>query len=415
MRKKGLIIALVLAALVVLIGVVPASATSSKGSIVYIVQRGDTLYSIARRYGVDVWTIASYNGITNPNRIYVGQRLVIPAAQPVRTGTVHVVRPGETLLRIAMRYGVNAWAIARANGITNLNYIYVGQRLVIPRVGRHVPPQPQPVQPTTWPGPWSAEYFDNVALDGSAYVTREDGNISFDWAWGPPAGGMPTNNFSVRWTGTFYFDEGTYRFYTRIDDGVRVYVDDELIIDSWRDGGFRLYSKDRAMWAGDHTVRVEYYERTQVSKVYFWWKALSGAAATPSPGATVTPVPGAAWTAKFFNGEGVSGDPVVTRTDSWIGFDWGAGSPADGVWPDHFSARWTTTARLQTDHYRFCARSDDGVMIWVGNTLVVDQWHANNGNTYCTSQWFATGNYAIKVEYYEDGGKALIYVWWEPH
>ena len=50
----------------------------------------------------------------------------------------------------------------------------------------------------------------------------------------------------------------------------------------------------------------------------------------------------------------------------------------------------------------------------MGGTLVLDEWHANNGATYCATHWTNGGNYEIKVEYYEDGGKALVYVWWEP-
>jgi LysM repeat protein len=362
-----------------------------------------------------MWTIANANGITNPNRIYVGQRLTIPTASPA--GRVHVVQRGETLLQIALRYGVDAWAIARANGITNLNYIYVGQRLVIPGTRPPVQPQPAATWPDSWPGPWSGEYYDNVSLTGSAYLTREDEGINFDWDWGPPAGGMPSNNFSIRWTGTFYFDEGTYRFYTKIDDGVRVYVDDELVISSWRDGGYRLYSKDRAMSAGDHTVKVEYYERSQVARVYFWWKAVSWAAptATPDPKATVTPVIGDGWWGEYYNNENLEGDPVATRHDAFIGFDWGTRSPMNGVWWDGFSVRWQTKTQFKTDHYRFCARSDDGVRIWVGGDLVLDEWHANGGSTYCADHWLGSGTYTVKVEYYEHGGNALVYAWWEPH
>jgi LysM repeat protein len=410
MHRKWLTITLMMVTVAFLVGVVPASAAPNKDSVVHIVQPGETLYSIARRYGVNMWTIASTNGITNPNRIYVGQRLVIPTGRPV--GNVHVVQAGETLLRIALRYGVDAWAIARVNGISNLNHIYVGQRLVIPGAAPPVKPPPaQPVSPVSWPGPWSGEYFDNVSLSGSAYLTREDESINFNWEWGPPAGGMPTNNFSVRWTGTFYFDEGTYRFYTQVDDGVRVYVDDELIISSWRDGGFRLYSKDCALSAGNHSVRVEYYDRTQVARIHFWWKAVSWTAPTATPG----PAPSAGWLGEFFNNEDLAGDPVVTRQDAWIAFDWGTGSPVSGIWEEGFSARWTTNAQFKTDHYRFCARSDDGARIWVDGHLVLDEWHANAGTTYCGDHWLGTGTYKVEVEYYEHGGDALVYVWWEPH
>jgi len=422
MYRKWFLITLTIA-LVLMISI-PSVSASPKSNIVHIVQAGETLYSIARRYGVDVNTIARYNGIVNPNYLYAGQRLVIPTskapAPPPVSGNVHVVQAGENLLRIALRYGVDVWALARANNITNLNHIYVGQRLVIPRTTPAPAPQPkpQPTWPSSWPGPWSAEYFDNVSLSGDPYVTREDESINFNWGWGPPAGGMPTNAFSVRWTGTFHLDAGTYRFYAKIDDGVRVYLDGERIINSWRDGGFRLYTADRALEAGEHTIQVEYYDRMQVARVHFWWKLISFTAptATPAPDTAATPKPSEVeWYGEFFNNEELAGDPVATHRVPYIGFEWGTGSPLPGVWQDHFSARWTRKIHLNTDHYRFCAMSDDGVRIWVGDTLVLDEWHASAGDARCNAYWAKTGVYDVKVEYYEHGGDALIYVWWEPH
>ncbi len=73
----GGLVALVLALLIVGSVVTPVSAAPDE-STVHIVRRGETLYSIARSYGVSMWAIARANGITNPNRIYAGQRLVIP-------------------------------------------------------------------------------------------------------------------------------------------------------------------------------------------------------------------------------------------------------------------------------------------------------------------------------------------------
>jgi hypothetical protein len=81
---------------------------------------------------------------------------------------------------------------------------------------------------------------------------------------------------------------------------------------------------------------------------------------------------------------------------------------------DYFSARWTTRLHLHQDHYRFCAMSDDGARIWVDNHLVLDEWHPNNGVAYCGTYWATAGGHNVRVEYYEDGGNALIYVWWEP-
>jgi len=120
----------------------PTQPAPPSGGTVHTVVRGDTLYSIARRYGVSLQAIVTANGIVNPNLISVGQRLTIPGgsapaptpapAPPSSGGTVHTVRAGETLTRIALRYGVSIWSIVSANGIANPNLIYPGQRLTIP-------------------------------------------------------------------------------------------------------------------------------------------------------------------------------------------------------------------------------------------------------------------------------------------
>jgi len=99
----------------------------------YIVRRGDTLYSIARRYGTTVQRLAYVNHIANPSLIYAGQRLIIPGSYyPAPSDRMHLVQRGETLYSIARRYGTTVWAIAVANNIYNLNLIYAGTYLAIP-------------------------------------------------------------------------------------------------------------------------------------------------------------------------------------------------------------------------------------------------------------------------------------------
>ena len=111
----------------------------------YTVAPGDTLSEIAAEHGVTVTALSEANGITNADRIYVGQSLAIPGASdaPTSTSKVHFVAPGETLGVIAAMYGTTADAIAALNGITNQNIIYVGTQLRVsgtpvtttPRVG----------------------------------------------------------------------------------------------------------------------------------------------------------------------------------------------------------------------------------------------------------------------------------------
>lgn len=111
------------------------SGTPAGPTTYYIVQRGDTLCSIARRYGTTYQALATLNGLYYPYTIYVGQRLVISVSgtpPPTPSQTVYTVRPGDTLWAIALRYGTTPWAIAAANGLRNPNLIYVGQVLIIP-------------------------------------------------------------------------------------------------------------------------------------------------------------------------------------------------------------------------------------------------------------------------------------------
>ena len=99
----------------------------SNNSSYYTVRYGDTLSGIAYKYGVNVYTLARNNGISNINWIYPGQRLKITGN--VSNQRTYTVRYGDTLSGIAYRYGVNVYTLARNNGISNINWIYPGQRL----------------------------------------------------------------------------------------------------------------------------------------------------------------------------------------------------------------------------------------------------------------------------------------------
>lgn len=117
----------------------PAAAnTATSSSDVYTVKSGDTLSGIAAQYGTSYEYLASLNGLTNPNTIYVGQQLKVRAnssaasqSQNSQQTTTYTVQSGDTLYAIALRLGMNWQTLARINGISSPYTIFVGQTLVL--------------------------------------------------------------------------------------------------------------------------------------------------------------------------------------------------------------------------------------------------------------------------------------------
>ena len=136
----------VLSLLVLLFRPVGAQATCQTQ---HLVQRGDTLSKIGQRYGIRWTTIAQANNLGNPDRIYAGQYLCIPAVNsptppPAGCQIQYTVQRGDTLARIGERYGLEWTRLAQLNNLANANLIYTGQKLCIP-TGASPSPTPQKI------------------------------------------------------------------------------------------------------------------------------------------------------------------------------------------------------------------------------------------------------------------------------
>jgi hypothetical protein len=108
----------------------------------------------------------------------------------------------------------------------------------------------------------TASYFPNIDLSGAPTLTRLDPVINFDFGYGSPAPGFPSDNFSARWSGriTAKFSE-TYTFYTTTDDGARLWIDGKGLINAWNFQAPTTYSGTIALEAGkSYDLRMEYFE-----------------------------------------------------------------------------------------------------------------------------------------------------------
>jgi LysM repeat protein len=394
----------------------------------YTVKFGDTLNSISRAYGVSVQALMAANNIYNPNLIYAGQTLCIPGSAPVPPpppcGTYYTVQWGDTLSKIAARYGTTVQAIMYANNITNPNYIYAGMILYIP-CGSKPPGTPPPASYPQWRG----EYFNNMDLAGTPSLVRNDKAIAFNWGVGWPNSKIAADHFSVRWTRTFNLSEGTYRFAVNVDDGARLWVDNVLLLDQWHAASGQTYVLDVPLGAGNHIVRLEYYEDTGIAFAYLSYQKVSTApVATPLPGQASTPVPtplpgqlptppstgtaGSAWTCTYYRNQELD-DPVASVIAPVLNFNWGSASPYPGVPSDLWSMRCTSTQYFASSGlYQFNAQVDDGVRVFVDGNTVISAWTNHAGTTEVGTANVNAGPHTVTVEYYEFGHDALVAVWW---
>jgi LysM repeat protein len=111
------------------------TALAFSGLANYTVQQGDTLSSIARRFGVSVTALAQANTITDPDLLIAGKRLKIPGEVTGAAGSSgfsYLVRPGDTLSTIAWRFGVSVASLVQANQLGGADRLTSGQRLLIP-------------------------------------------------------------------------------------------------------------------------------------------------------------------------------------------------------------------------------------------------------------------------------------------
>jgi LysM repeat protein len=98
----------------------------------YTVRWGDTLWKIAVRFGTTVYKLAQLNGLSNPNRIIAGQTLCVKPGGGTPWGFLYTIKWGDTLYSIAMRYGWSVWYLASVNHIANPDKIIAGQVILIP-------------------------------------------------------------------------------------------------------------------------------------------------------------------------------------------------------------------------------------------------------------------------------------------
>jgi lysophospholipase L1-like esterase/RNase P/RNase MRP subunit p29 len=248
-------------------------------------------------------------------------------------------------------------------------------------------------------GDYQAMYFNNLTLTGPAVLTRNETEVNNTWGNGSPDPLVATDNFSARWTRVKDFAAGNHKFTVTADDGVRVKIDGEMIIDKWIDQGPTTYNADKVLTQGPHTIVIEYYEKSGGATAKFSFEAV----AAPQP-----PLNNGDFTVEYFNNINLTGTPIFIQTSGVIDYNWGAGSPDPLVPVDNFSARGVKTAIYTAGNYRFSVTGDDGIRLKVDGVTVIDQWRDQGPTTYTHDMTLSEGSHNIIIEYYEKAGGATF-------
>ncbi|NJL67228.1 MAG: S8 family serine peptidase [Microcoleus sp. SM1_3_4] len=270
------------------------------------------------------------------------------------------------------------------------------------------------------PKEWAGEFFRGKDLNDRNFAGNRSGGTSFlnkDWGrsheWGVPIG---DDNFSDRWSTTRYFaSPGVYKFTSQADDGVRVWVDDKLVIDKWQIQALSTNEALVSLDKGFHRIRVEHFEEADIAANKLnWQKQPLRPILLPGGAGIVQQEP---WVAEYFNNRDLSGAPAVTRTynslNPGVNLNWGEGSPDSRIQRDNFSSRLTTHRQLPAGTYKFKLRADDGARLYINGEKVIDRWNNPPFNGHEVEITLPAGLHSLQVEHSEDVAPAYLNLDWD--
>lgn len=279
-------------------------------------------------------------------------------------------------------------------------------------------------------GAVSTSYWKNATLSGEPAATGTSGT-TFNLGTAAPLYGFPVNNFSMRWeTSIMPSETGDYKFRTVMApyDGVRVWFDDQMVIDNWIPSSTAKTTEATVpLTAGKQvSVRIEYKDTSGASSLSFDWKTPSAAdyslipasvmtrdsipAQSAAPQATISPVVRQLWKNK-----NLTGDPAqATYFEQKIGMALPSGTiPEQGIPADNFGARWTTTltpAESGEHAFKISKSSYDGARLYVGGKLVIDSWttSATASTAEGTVNLTAGQPVELRLDYFDSSSDATV-------
>lgn len=279
---------------------------------------------------------------------------------------------------------------------------------------------PAPPTPTLISGAWRVLGYGNPNLEGSPAVTFDTPVIDYQWGLGPAHPALPVDQFSLRFDRLSRFVPGDYQITLTFDDGVRLYINGQLVINDWADGALRTRTWQGQL-AGDVPMRVEYYDAYGEATLRMQTTPLAQVqpTATPIPPVIPSTPPRNAWLATYYNNISLQAPAVFSRQEplsaGWpLNYEFSLSSPVPGVVnEDNWSARWQGRFNFEGGNYRFNARGRDGVRVYIDGIRVINAWPNTQDVVSNTFDAIGPGEHTITVDMYNLGGQAWVRAWWE--
>ena len=270
-----------------------------------------------------------------------------------------------------------------------------------------------------------ATYYNDGDLSSSTTFVRVDPTLDFAWKGKPPAAGLDAKNFSVRWSGQLLpLRSGPTTFHVPAEGGVRLWLNDQPIIDEWENRKPGERTGTAALTAGERCeVRLEFsnaadkpsfalaWSGTALPKVIIPASQLLPSKPTDPTNPMLRPVAGLMGT--YFSKPDLTGEPLK-RVDANIAFEWGEGSPLAGIPADNFSVRWAGQLKPQfSESYTFQTVAGDGARLWLDGKLLVDAWRERSGTNTSAAVALAAGrSYDLVMEFFETTKTATAKLLW---
>jgi len=248
------------------------------------------------------------------------------------------------------------------------------------------------------PANWRVKYFGNTLLQGNG-LAEQAIPLTEVIKRAQVALGRNTN-YSALISRTRFLPLGKYAFAIKADDGVRLKVNNRLLIDAWYDQGPTPYAATFEHQGGDMKIEIEYYNAGSDALLEFSFYPTHFYAEYYNT-CTLNRMP-----------EGIRPyiTPIAYRYDGDVNFDWGAGSVLPRVNATNFSARWRGKVHLPVGRWNIEATSVDGIRVYIDGRLLIDHWHTQPLTTHARMIDLVGREHDIMVEYFHQTGNAACQV-----